>query len=66
MPNVVAKLEITMTDTGQVSIVGPIENQLLAYGMLEIARNLVYDTNKKREESRIVQPVFGGPMSAKA
>jgi hypothetical protein len=33
------KLEIVVTDTGQVSVTGPIDQLMLCYGMLEIAKD---------------------------
>lgn len=39
--NVVAQLVIIMHDDGSVAVNGPIENKLLAYGLLEIAKDTV-------------------------
>lgn len=55
MPNIVAQLTITMDDAGGVQISGPIENKLLAYGLLEIARDSV--TEYAAAHARRIQPV---------
>jgi hypothetical protein len=47
------------TDTGSTSVNGPIDNQVLAYGMLQVARDAVYDRKRKAAESIIVQPEQG-------
>lgn len=57
--NIIATLTITMTDAGEVGVVGPIENQVLCYGLLEVARDIVLDHSKKKAEQRIVAP---GPV----
>lgn len=41
MPNLVAQLTITMDDAGGIQVQGPIENKLLAYGLLEVARDAI-------------------------
>lgn len=52
--------EVTLTITlnlqnGQVGVSGPIDNRTMAYGMLEAARDAIYDYGKQ-QENRIVQP----------
>ncbi len=51
------ELKITMDDAGNVGVNGPIENLILVYGLLEIARQSV----QKHQESKsnLVQPVSG-------
>lgn len=34
-------LTITVDDAGQVSVQGPLENQLVCYGLLEVARDAI-------------------------
>jgi hypothetical protein len=51
--------EVTLTITmnmqnGQVSVSGPIDNKLMAYGMLASAKDAIYDYGKQQE--RLVQP----------
>lgn len=51
---IVAQLAITLDAAGRVSVNGPIENELLAYGMLAMAKKAIYDYNKIKEK-RIVE-----------
>ena len=55
MPNLIATLAITMTDDGQVQVAGPIENKVLCYGLLEVAKDIINDATKKSDH-RIVTP----------
>ena len=55
MPQV--QLIITMDDAGSVNVNGPIKNQLLCYGLLEMAKIAITDHVKQNQ--RIVQPVSG-------
>lgn len=48
-------LSITIDDRGQVSINGPIENQLLCYGLLEVARDTIREHNA-RKTSPVIAP----------
>jgi hypothetical protein len=48
-PNIVAQLSITMDDQGQLSVTGPIDNKMLAYGMLELAKEVVCERGKEAE-----------------
>ena len=62
-PEATATLTITMTTAGQVSVNGPIENRLLCYGLLEIARDTIVEFNKKSGAKILVPPPslrFGG------
>lgn len=49
MSQVVAELKITLTDDNRISVTGPIENRMLTYGMLELAKDVV----KAHDPSRI-------------
>jgi hypothetical protein len=48
-PNVVAQLAIILDDRGQLSVTGPIDNKMLAYGMLELAKDVIYERGKEAE-----------------
>lgn len=48
------QLVITMGANGALNVSGPIQNKLLAYGMLEMAREAIYQHHKDNE--RLVQP----------
>lgn len=50
-----ATITITMTQDGQLAVNGNIENKLMAYGMLELAKEAVAEFHKAQD--RRVQPV---------
>jgi hypothetical protein len=52
---IVASITITLNSAGQMSINGPLENRMLCYGLLDMAKDLVYETYKASTE-RLVQP----------
>lgn len=45
---IIAKLEITLDDKGSINVQGPIDNKLLAYGLLEAAHDAIQDHNAAR------------------
>lgn len=51
-------------DTGQASVTGPIDNLLVAYGLLEIGRDVIQKHNQQ-QASRIVQPAVLVPQFGK-
>ncbi len=57
MPNIT--LTITMTDTGQISVQGPIDQTILAFGMLEAAKLAIVAHGQ--EQQRRVQ-LASGPL----
>jgi len=46
-------VQIVMDNEGHVSVSGPLENKVLMYGLLELAKEVVvaYNTNKAREKA---------------
>lgn len=58
------ELKIMQDDAGQISISGPIENKLLCYGLLEVARDGIAEHHRQAAQ-RLVQPAsvvpFGQP-----
>ena len=46
--------------TGQIQLTGPIHNRTLAYGMLEMAREAIYDYKEKNKPQ--IQVPKGGIM----
>lgn len=54
MPNVVARLEIILNDEGQVLVNGPIEDRLLCYGLLGVAKDSLKDHHDVR--ASLVKP----------
>lgn len=55
MPQI--QLIITLDDTGQIGVTGPINNQLMCYGMLEMAKIAV--TAHAKQNEQIVKPANG-------
>lgn len=51
-------ITITLTDDGQLNVNGPIDNRMLSYGMLEMARDIIADRARKASEN-LVQPAAG-------
>lgn len=41
-PAIKAQLVVTLYDGGSVNVQGPIDNRLLSYGMLEVAKELIF------------------------
>lgn len=59
MPDI--QLVITMNEQGQIGVSGPIDNQVLSYGLLEIAKITI--ANRAREAGeRLVQPAAPGTI----
>jgi hypothetical protein len=52
------QLVISMDETGSVNVNGPIQNLLLCYGLLEMAKVAINDHAKQNQ--RLVQPVTLG------
>lgn len=57
--DVIAVLTITMDRTGNVNVNGPIENRVLCYGLLEIAKDTLFEFAQKQNSGRIIQPPAG-------
>jgi hypothetical protein len=51
-----AQLLITMDDAGNVNVSGPIENKLLCFGMIEMAKPAI----QNYVPSPIIKPINGG------
>ncbi len=54
MGNNTAKLTITMSPNGAISVTGPIDNGLLCFGLLEVAKDVIREHIRKKAESGIV------------
>jgi hypothetical protein len=50
---IVAKIEITLDDSGQLNINGAIDNKMIAYGLLELGKEAVRDMHA--EKARRIQ-----------
>lgn len=55
------ELVITMTPDGQVGVRGPIDNLVVCYGLLEIARDAIQAKAAQRGQQRIVPATIMPP-----
>ncbi len=51
------QLVVTLDETGQVGVSGPIQNQMLCFGLLEMAKIAINDHAKQNQQ--LVKPVHG-------
>ena len=52
------------TTTGEISVNGPLDNRVLCYGILELAREAVhnrYQQQRKEQQGKIIVPDVGIP-----
>ncbi len=56
-PNEKARMTISLLDNGNVTVTGPLDDKILSYGMLEIAKQIV---QKHKEEPlvKLAQPAI--------
>ena len=47
------KIEITMDDSGNIKVSGPLENQLLCLGLIEVAKQVIIEQGKMALLSKI-------------
>ena len=52
MPKI--KIEITMEENGQILVTGPLQDKILMFGILEVARQIVH--SYKGDVNSIVKP----------
>ena len=64
-PQIIATMTITVDSLGNVQCNGPIQNRMLCYGMLEIARDIVWDY-AQQAANRKVQPPSDQELAALA
>ena len=53
MARAVAQFIITLTDAGQITVEGPIEQRMLAFGMLEVAKDVIRELAQKSAENKV-------------
>lgn len=61
-PNGVGAIKLTVTMdqvTGQVKVDGPIDNPILAFGLLEIARQAVHKFQEEKAKNFRIIPMVG-------
>lgn len=51
------QLTVTMSDAGEIGVNGPITNQLLCFGLLEMAKVAI--VSHAEQNKRLVQPISG-------
>lgn len=61
-----ATITIILSDQGLVSVNGPLENKLLMFGLLEIAKETVIDHNHKRQSGIIPATLTFPPMGGRS
>lgn len=62
MADVKAQLVITIAEGGKINVTGPIDDPILAYGMLEVARDVVREFND--QQNRRIVPASTEELSA--
>jgi hypothetical protein len=55
------EIKITMDDSGKIKVFGPLENQLICLGLIEIAKQVIIEQGKvamlsKMNKSNILKP----------
>ena len=63
MGNNTVKLIITLSPNGGVQVNGPIDNAMLCYGLLEVAKDVIQTHIQKKAESQIVIPQIRLPRN---
>ena len=56
-------LTVTLTDNGRVTVSGPINNKILAYGMLEAAKDAIRDHIVTNVETTLVPATLPFPRN---
>jgi hypothetical protein len=49
------ELKITLLDTGEVQVSGPIDNMIMCYGLLECAKDVL--KSHRDQKAKLVRPV---------
>ena len=57
MGNNTTKLTITLAPNGGIQVHGPIDNAMLCYELLEVAKDVIRMHVQKKAESPIIQPI---------
>ena len=58
---IIASITITIDERGQINVNGPIENRMLCFGLLEIAKDVVREACANAEKR--VQPATSGELA---
>lgn len=52
------RIEIVLDDNGSISVTGPIQNEILTFGLLEKAKDVIRDSNREAATNRIMKPTL--------
>ncbi len=55
-PQKIAELVISIDAAGNVSVNGPIENRMLCYGLLEVARDVIVEFQEQQKSAIVTAP----------
>lgn len=47
------EMKILLDDAGQIQVTGPIDNKLVSFGLLELAKEAIAKHNEQREQRRV-------------
>lgn len=56
-PNTLKMVLLFDTQTGAFNISGPIDNKIFAYGLLELAKETIYNHHRQKEQGSISLPI---------
>lgn len=56
------QLTITLDDTGQISLAGPLDNKLVCYGLLELAKEAVQKIHDQAQRRVHLAPAAAVPL----
>jgi len=56
------ELKITLDDTGQISLAGPLDNKLICYGLLELAKEAVQKIHDQAQRRVHLAPATAVPL----
>ena len=57
------ELKIVMDESGQINVSGPIDNKVLAYGLLEVAKDAIFQQHQQNQNR--IQPATFMPVPPK-
>lgn len=56
LPTIAAQIQLTLFSDGTLNIIGPTENRMLFFGMVELAKSEVIAHHVKTQDNRVVAP----------
>jgi hypothetical protein len=61
-PKVQTQIIVSMLDNGTINVTGPIQNKLLCYGMLEVAKDVVRNHVERPGSNLVIAPPGSVPQ----